>query len=128
MAKMAKWQRRTEEFKRQAVERMKTCQNITKLAIELDVQRKQLYTWKNQIEGRPEVRRADLSNTTEDRKEKQLQKEIAKLKAALADKTVEIDFFRKALLKVREGRRQSIESGGTASTTSSNRGSQSKAH
>jgi transposase-like protein len=128
MAKMAKWRRRTEEFKRQAVESMKTCQNITKLAIELDVQRKQLYTWKGQIEGRPEVRRADLSNTTEDRKEKQLKDEIAKLKAALADKTVEIDFFRKALLKVREGRRQSIESGGTASTTSSNRGRQSKAH
>jgi len=46
MAKKAKWRRHTVEFKRQAVERMKTCQNIAELARELDIQRKLLYTWK----------------------------------------------------------------------------------
>jgi hypothetical protein len=35
MAKMAKWRRHTVEFKRQAVERMKTCPNIHVLAREL---------------------------------------------------------------------------------------------
>ena len=60
MAKMAKWRRHTVEFKRQAVERMKACENIHGLARELKVKRKLLYTWKHQIEGRPEPRHANL--------------------------------------------------------------------
>ena len=47
MAKKAKWRRHTVEFKRQVVERMKTCQNIHELARELKLQRKLLYTWKS---------------------------------------------------------------------------------
>jgi hypothetical protein len=39
---MAKWRRHTVEFKAQAVERMKTCQNIHELARERKVQRKLL--------------------------------------------------------------------------------------
>jgi hypothetical protein len=35
MAKKAKWRRHTVEFKRQVVERMKTCENIGALAREL---------------------------------------------------------------------------------------------
>jgi transposase-like protein len=94
MAKKAKWRRHTLEFKRQVVERMKTCQNIHELARELSVQRKLLYTWRYQFEGRPEPRHANLGITAQDRKEKQHGEEIAKLKAALADKTLENDFFR----------------------------------
>ena len=127
MAKKAKWRRHTLEFKRQVVERMKTCQNIHELARELGVQRKLLYTWKYQFEGRPEPRHANLGITSEDRKDKQLREEITKLKSALADKTLENDFFRSALLKVKEGRRQSTEAGASASTTSSSRGRKSKA-
>jgi transposase-like protein len=127
MAKMAKWRRHTVEFKRQVVERMKTCENIHELARELKIQRKLLYTWKYQFEGRPEPRHANLGITAEDRKDKQLRDEITKLKSALADKTLENDFFRSALLKVKEGRRQSTETGASASTTSSSRGRKSKA-
>jgi transposase-like protein len=72
MAKMAKWRRHTLEFKRQAVERMKTCENIGELARELKIERKLLYTWKYQLEGRPEPRHANLGITAEDRKERQL--------------------------------------------------------
>lgn len=93
MAEKAKWRRHTVEFKRQVVERMKTCQNIPELARELDIERKLLYTWKYQFEGRPEPRHANLGIAAEDRKEKQHREEIAKLKAALADKTLENDFF-----------------------------------
>jgi transposase-like protein len=93
MAKMAKWRRHTVEFKRQVVERMKTCENIGALARELKLQRKLLYTWKYQFEGRPEPRHANLGTTAEDRKEKQLRDEITKLKSALADKTLETIFF-----------------------------------
>ena len=127
MAKMKKWRRHTLEFKRQAVERMKTCENINELARELKIQRKLLYTWKYQFEGRPEPRHANLGIAAEDRKEKQRRDEIAKLKSALADKTLEIDFFRSALLKVKERRQPITAPGATASTTSSSRGRKSKA-
>ena len=50
MAKMKKWRRHTVEFKRQAVERMKTCESIEALAQELKLQRKLLYTWKYQLD------------------------------------------------------------------------------
>ena len=127
MAMKAKWRRHTVDFKRQVVERMKTCENIEALAQEVKIQRKLLYTWKYQFEGRPEPRHANLGITAEDRKEKQHREEIAKLKAALADKTLENDFFRSALLKVKEGRQKSTETGASASTTSSSRGRKSKA-
>jgi len=127
MAKMAKWRRHTEKFKRQVVERMKTCENIQALARELKIERKLLYTWKYQFEGRPEPRHANLGIAAEDRKEKQLRDEITKLKVALAEKALETDFFRSALLKVQEGRQLSTVPGGTASTTPSSRGRKSKA-
>ncbi|MGB6945204.1 MAG: transposase [Bryobacteraceae bacterium] len=122
MAKKAKWRRHTLEFKRQVVERMKTCQNIHELARKLKIERKLLYTWMYQFEGRPEPRHANLGITAEERKDKQLREEITKLKASLADKTLENDFFRSALLKVKEGRQRSTETGASASTTSSGRG------
>jgi hypothetical protein len=68
-----------------------------------------------------------LGITAEDRKEKHLLDEITKLKLALADKALENDFFRSALLKIKEGRQRSIASGATASTTPSSRGRKSKA-
>jgi len=127
MAKKAKWRRHTVEFKRQVVDRMKTCENIHKLARELKIERKLLYTWKYQFEGRPEPRHANLGIAAEERKDKQLREEITKLKASLADKTLQNDFFRSALLKVKEGRQRSTETGASASTTSSGRGRKSKA-
>lgn len=127
MAKMAKWRRHTVEFKRQVVERMKTCENIEALARELKLQRKLLYTWKYQFEGRPEPRHADLGITAEDRKEKRLQDEVAKLKSSLAEKVLEIDFFKSALLRIKEDRQQNTATGATASTTPSSRGCKSKA-
>jgi hypothetical protein len=97
------------------------------LARELKLERKLLYTWKYQFEGRPEPRHANLGITAEDRKEKQFRDEVTKLKSALADKTLEVDFFRSALLKVKEGRQRSTKTGAAASTTSSSRGRKSKA-
>lgn len=127
MAKMAKWRRHTQEFKRQAVERMKTCENIHELARELKIQRKLLYAWKYQFEGRPEPRHANLAMTAEERKEKHLQDEIAKLKSALADKVLENDFFRSALLSVKEARQANSDGGASASTRRSAHGCTSKA-
>jgi hypothetical protein len=97
------------------------------LARELKLERKLLYTWKYQFEGRPEPRHANLATTAEERKDKQLRDEITKLKSALAEKTLENDFFRSALRRIREGRQPSTETGASASTTSSGRGRKSKA-
>ena len=127
MAKMAKWRRHTVEFKRQVVERMKTCENIHALARELKIQRKLLYTWKYQFQGRPEPRNANLGTTAEERKDKPLHDEITKLKSALADKTLENDFFKSALRRIKEGRQPSIATGASASTARSGRGRKSKA-
>ena len=119
---MAKWRRHSVEFKRQAVDRMKMCENIGALARELKLQRKLLYTWKYQFEGRPEPRRANLGTSAEERKDKQLREEITKLKSALADKTLENDFFKGALRRIRERRQNDTASGATASTPKSKRG------
>jgi hypothetical protein len=111
----------------EAGERMKTCENIGALARELKIQRKLLYTWRYQFEGRPEPRHANLATTAEERRDKQLQGEITKLRSALAEKTLENDFFKLALLRVKERRHQNDETGGSASTASSSRGRKSKA-
>ena len=124
---MAQWRRHTIEFKKQAVERMRTSQNIHELARELQVERKLLYTWKYQFDGRPEPRHANFATNAEERKDKRLVDEIGKLKSALADKTLENDFFRSALQKIKEGRQQNIKTGASAFTPSSGRGRQSKA-
>lgn len=124
---MAQWRRHTIEFKKQAVERMRTSQNIHELARELQVERKLLYTWKYQFDGRPEPRHANFATSAEERKDKRLVDEIGKLKSALADKTLENDFFRSALQKIKEGRQQNIATGASASTASSSRGRRSKA-
>jgi len=124
---MAKWRRHTVEFKRQVVERMKTSENIHELARELNIQRKLLYTWKYQFEGRPEPRHANLATTAEERKDKHLRDEITKLKSALAEKAIESDFFKDALLRVKEGRRTNTATGASASTAASSRGRKSKA-
>jgi transposase-like protein len=127
MAKMARWRRHTVEFKRQVVERMKTCENIEALARELKLERKLLYTWKYQFEGRPEPRHANLGTTAEDRKEKRLRDEITKLKVALAEKALETDVFKSVLLKIKEGRQPNTAPGASASMTPSSRGRKSKA-
>src|ERR1700694_4178492 len=127
MTKMAKCRRHSVEFKQQVVNRMKTCENIGALAVELKLERKLLYTWKYQFEGRPEPRHANLGTTAEDRKEKAHRDEIGRLKSALAEKTLENDFFRSALLRVKQGRQQSTAIGASASTPPSQRGRKSKA-
>jgi transposase-like protein len=116
---MARWRRHSREFKRQAVERMKASDNITGLARELDIEQKLLYTWKYQFEGRPEPRHASYVETPEETTERKLKQEIAQLKQALADRALEIDFFKGALRRIEEGRQQSTTTGGPASTPKS---------
>ena len=125
--KVRKWRRHTAEFKRQVVERMKTCENIEALARELELERKLLYTWKYQLEGRPEPRHANLQQTAEERKVEKLEREVDQLKKALGQKALEIDFFKDALLRVKQAR-QTNAPGVAASTKPSGRGRKGKAN
>lgn len=104
-----KGQRYGSELRRQAVERMNACGNIVGLARELGVSRRVLYQWRDRMEQTDSVpgRSRELI----------LRKQILKLKRLLANKTVEVDFFRHALQRVGARRRQNFHSGDKASTT-----------
>lgn len=128
MGKVRKWRRHSVEFKRQVVERMKTCENIHALAEELQLERKLLYSWKYQFEGRPEPRHANLAETAEERSDNRLRSEIERLKKALGEKALEVDFFKDALLRTSQTRQQDGGNGGRTSTKRSGRGRQSKAN
>ena len=94
-----------------AVERMAQCNNIAALAKELDVPPRSLYKWRDRF-----VSDGPLAANG---RELTLRKENSELKRVLADKTLEVDFFKGALQKVEARRQQSVISGGTASTTKS---------
>ena len=103
------------EFRQMAVERMKRCENITALSEELGVARRQLYLWREQlapIEGKSEP-------TPESPREATLRKENRQLKRVLAEKTLEVDFFKGALQKIEARRQKKDDSGARASTTRS---------
>ena len=108
-----KYAKYTEEFRRQAVERMKESNNIRALARELGVDKRLLYDWRE--------RETDLSDqrTPANRKTRQLEQENKELKRLLGEKTREVDFFRGALQKVAARRRANSAHGETASTTKS---------
>jgi transposase-like protein len=105
------------EFRRIAVERMKGCNNIVGLAEELGVERKSLYLWREQIDPESVVRRPPGRPAKS--REVELEKEVTRLKRVLADKTLELDFFKGALQKVTARRRQRKNSGDKTSTRTS---------
>lgn len=102
-----KGERYSQEFRHQAVQQMKACDNILRLSRELGVHHRLLYNWRDRLE---EGEAAPLRS-----REFILRKEITKLKRLLANKMLEIDFFRGALQKVGAQRRQSSASGANAS-------------
>ena len=96
------------------VGRMKECNNITLLAKELGLERKLMYSWRAQLEPREPG-----SKPAPQTREAKLEQENKRLKRSLADKTLELDFFKGALQKVEARRRQKRNSGGKTSTTTS---------
>jgi transposase-like protein len=126
---MGKWRRHSREFKKQAVERLKNCGNIHELARELQVERKLLYTWKYQFEGRPEKNHANyLGKTAPETVEARLRRENSALKQALGAKAAEVDFFAAALRRVNRDRQANELAGEPASTPKSGRGPKRKAN
>jgi predicted RNase H-like nuclease (RuvC/YqgF family) len=98
-----------------AVARFKCCENIEWLAKELGVPRQTLYRWHE------ESKRAEVGEEqpTEKSRESRLRREISDLKRLVAEKTLEVDFFKGALQKVEARCRASCGFGEQASTTTS---------
>lgn len=103
----------TEDFKRQAVERMANCSTVVGLAKELNVNWRLLYRWKTQLAAAAEAAAAEQAAL----REQALQQEIARLKEALAEQVLQTRFFKGALQKV-EARRQSGNAAGKPASTS----------
>lgn len=112
-------------FQRDAVERMKHCEDIGKLAQELGVSRGALYLWKRRGEGllsyRDAARRGHpaAADDPQAKKIRELEAQVAALEGELGRSNLEARFFKSALRRVEGLRRQSAEPGGTASTTRS---------
>ena len=107
--------RYTDEFKRKCVERMKQCDDIVALSKELDIHRRLLYRWRDQLDPPDKSEWPPPQNS----RESTLRKEVSQLKRVLAEKTLELDFFKGALQKIEARRQQSDDSGAKASTTKS---------
>jgi len=107
--------RYSNEFRRLCVERMKQCDDLVALAKELDVHRRLLYRWRDQLDPVDKGEWPPPQNS----RESTLRKEVSRLKRVLADKTLELDFFKGALQKVEARRQQSGGSGEKAFTTKS---------
>jgi transposase-like protein len=110
-----KRKRYSRKFQRMAVERMRTCDDVEALATELGVTRRCLYQWRRKLEMVEPGEEASRPGT----RVASHRREIEQLKRLLAEKALEVDFFKGALQKV-EARRQSRgDSGGMASTSRS---------
>ena len=92
-------------------------QHITALAKELGLERRLMYLWREQLDPESVIKRK--SGPPGKSRETELEQEVSRLKRVLADKTLEVDFFRGALQKVEERRRQSKSTGGKTSTSTS---------
>jgi predicted transcriptional regulator len=112
--RVRKWNWKTQEFKKRALKRMQKAKDIGRLAQELGVSRNTLYRWKDS-----QLRRAKSAREPEPR-EKKLEEEIQRLKESLANRTLEVDFFKGALQRVKARRQGNTATGGEASTTKFN--------
>jgi transposase len=106
-----------DEFRRTALERMSASDDITALARELKVSRVQLYRWRNESLGRVPVPRS--SAELEQKREQRQQRRVAELERLVARQAVELDFFKGALLRIKESRRKREQTSGTPSTSKS---------
>lgn len=122
------------EMKLAAVRRMLAGENVSALARELKVLRKDLYKWRDHFRaggpaalrprGRPRkvvmAEPPDARPIAADDLAKAKQR-IGELERKIGQQQVELDFFRQALRQVRGKRRPSDGAGATASTPSSRR-------
>ena len=101
-------------FRQMAVDRLTQCDNIVTLAKELGISRRLLYTWREKLEP---VERSEGPPVNS--REATLRKEVSQLKRVLAEKVLEVDFFKGALHSVEARRQRNGTAGAQASTPTS---------
>jgi transposase-like protein len=97
-----------------AVERLNQCENIVALSQELGVSRRLLYTWCDRLDP-VERREGPPANA----RESTLRKEVSQLKRLLAEKVLDLVFFKGALHTFEARRLRTGTSGAQASTPTS---------
>jgi len=85
---MRQGERPKPEFKQLALKRMQEARNIGLLAQELEVSVRTLYRWRDDQLGREKKVREPVP------REQKLEAEIQRLKQSLANRTLEVDFFK----------------------------------
>ena len=104
------------EFRQKAIERMRNGESVLALSREIGIHYSLLYKW---------LRKADQAENREPSPSKDaytaLRDELRQMKRLLADKALEVDFFKGALQKVEARRRQGGKAGEKASTPKSGR-------
>ena len=111
MKKNGKMERRRPEVKQEALDRMRVATNICNLAKELGIPRRTLYAWRDEA-----LAKAERRNQKPKTREEELTQQVAQLKEALGQATVDLDFFRGALQRIRERRQPNSARGESAST------------
>lgn len=111
MANLKGSKKRGREFWQAAVKRLNAGENALDLAQELGIDKRGLYRWREKLQPR--------ANDPGRQREAALAQENQRLKRALAERVLEVDFLRGALHKIEERRRSSGSNGGAASTTRS---------
>lgn len=109
MKRVSGW--RPESFRTMAVERARTCMHLGRLCEELGVSPGTLRKWRRQMESRCESQSVAVQLPGET-----LDAENRRLKQALAEKVLEVDFLAGALRNIEARRRQNTASGASAST------------
>ena len=98
-----------------AVERLRTCDDVNELAQELGVTRRCLYKWQAKLDHLKPGEEAPRTNSHES----SYRQQVHQLKRLLAEKAMEVDFFKGALQKVEARRQKKDGTGGMTSTTKS---------
>lgn len=107
------WKKRTPEFREQALKRIQEETDLVLLAKEFSVSLRTVYRWKDMQLGRVKPAREPKPP------EKKREEEIQRLKQSLANRTLEVDFFKGALQRVKARRQRNTATGREASTTKS---------
>ena len=106
-------------FRQAALERLKTCNDVSALVRELQVSRAQMYRWRDESLDRIVVPSPRTAAQIEEKREQRQLRRIAELERLTARQALELDFFKGALLRVEENRRKREQISGMPSTNKS---------
>ncbi len=115
--KMGRPRKYDEGFRKTALERMKACEDVTALALELGISRGQLYRFQSEALGRTSEPRPE--SWLKEKADERQRRRMAELERLVARQALELDFFKGALLRIEGSRRKQGPTSGRPSTSKS---------